>query len=194
MEILEFILGVIEATAWPAVVLVAVFFLRKHLASILLTLTKLRYKDLELDFGRELRELGQQAEEAHLVTEKKRESRGGPKEPTELLDEAEQLAEEFPEPAVAVAWSAVESALIEAAESHADSDQHREFSPSRNIKFLADRNILDRRTLEVLHGMQRLRNVAIHERWNAFGGVSTREAYDFIRLARGICGKLIPNQ
>lgn len=194
MKTLEFILGVIEATAWPAVVLVAVFLLRKPLASILLALTKLRYKDLELDFGRELRELGQQADKAHLVTEQTRESRGGPKEPAELLDEAEQLAEEFPEPAVAVAWSAVESALIEAAESHAGSDQHRRFSPSRNMKFLADSNILDKRTLELLHGMQRLRNVAIHERWNAFGGISTGEAYEFIRLARGICGRLIPNQ
>lgn len=194
MTFLEFILGVIKATAWPVVALVAIFILRKPLASILLTLTKMRYRDLELDFGRELRKLGQEAAEAQLVTKQKKESRGGPKEPGELLDEAEVLVEDFPEPAVAVAWSAVESALIDAAEAHSGSDQHRNFPPNRNMNFLAESNILDKSTVGVLHRMQRLRNIAVHERWNAFGGISADEASEFIRLARGICRKLVPNQ
>ena len=54
MDWLQFLSSVVGSLAWPATVLALVVLLRAPVTRVLLTLTRLKYKDLELDFGREL--------------------------------------------------------------------------------------------------------------------------------------------
>jgi len=168
---------------------VLVLILRKPIGQILLTLTKLKYKDLELNFGRELKQIEEQARAVEVLPTPQVKAVGGPKEPEELLTEAERLAEEFPEPAVAVAWSAVEDYLARAAERISGSASRRK-PTSHFINLLLQQTALDRGTVKVLKRMLNLRNEAVHERWNAFGGISSDEAREYIALARGINEKL----
>ena len=56
---LQFFASLAGSLAWPATVVVVV--LRNQCRRFLLTLTRLRYKDLELDFGRELKEVEKKA-------------------------------------------------------------------------------------------------------------------------------------
>lgn len=189
MDILQFFAAIVSAVAWPASVVTLVVLLRRPLSQILTMLTKLRYKDLELDFGRELKQIEEQAKAIEVLPSQVR-AVGGPKEPEELLAEAERLVEEFPEPAVAVAWSAVEDHLARAAERLSGSTIDRRQPPSRVIRSLLDVEVIDQQTVELLKRMQNLRNMALHERWNAFGGISPDEAREFIALARGINEKL----
>ena len=192
MDTFQFIASLVESLAWPVTALALFMLLRKPLTQILLTLTKLRYKDIELDFGRELRQITQEAMQIEVRPVPMTATRaiGGPKVADELLEEAEKLSEEFPEPAVSVAWSAVEDSLAQTAERLTGSTSFRSSPPSRSIKFLSEREVIEGSTVSVLRRMQKLRNEAVHERWNAFGGISIAEAKEYIALARGINEKL----
>ncbi|MGY0635254.1 hypothetical protein [Luteimonas sp. A478] len=192
MDTFQLVASLAESLAWPITALVLFVLLRKPLIQILLTTTKLKYKDIELDFGRELRQIEQQAMKIELlpIPQPPARATGGPKLPGELLEEAEMLANEFPEPAVTVAWSAVEDNLARAAERLTGSRNFRTSAPSQALKLLKEREAIDGSTASVLRRMQKLRNEAVHERWNAFGGVSSVEAREYIALARGINDKL----
>lgn len=190
MSALEFMHGVVAALAWPLVIFSIALILKKPIGQVLLTLTRLRYKDFEVDFSRELRELERQAKAVQVIPKRTGKLSGGPKDPPELLDEAEELVGDFPEPAVAVAWSAIEGALINAVEAVTGSDECRRWSARRNIQVLLEHGVLDPNTADLLNRMQKLRNYAVHERWNAFGGISIDEANDFIGLARGVSARL----
>lgn len=53
---LEFIAKIIGSLAWPATVLVIIFFMRKPIRDLLPFLERLKYKDFELSFRRQLQE------------------------------------------------------------------------------------------------------------------------------------------
>ena len=169
MDGLQFLASIIDSLAWPATVAAIVVLLRKPLGQILLTLTRLKYKDLEIDFRQQLKELEEAAEAIEVKPALPSPDVGGPKESKELLDEAKRLASEFPEPAVAVAWSAVEYDLMSLAERTSKGDTMRKRPPSHMISYLHKNGIIDGSTVNVLKRMMNLRNLALHERWNAFG-------------------------
>lgn len=187
MNILQFIAAIVGAVAWPVLIFFTVLLLRKPLGQVLLTLTRLRYKDLELDFGTELKKLERAAKVIEVSSAQQAAAEiGGPKEPKELLEEADRLSAEFPEPAVAVAWSAIEGDLRKLSERSGKGEEARREPSVRLIAYLQNHGILDKSTVDVLKRMSNLRNLAVHERWNAFGGVSPDEAGEFIAIARGL--------
>lgn len=191
MDWLQFLASLAGSLAWPATVVVAVVVLRNQLRRVLLTLTRLRYKDLELDFGRELKEVEKKARAIDVKP-------AGPppraiaaaKDSAQILAEAERLAEDFPEPAVALAWAAVEEELMSAVMRLAISpDYPPHNSALRNARLLLDQRAIDENTLDILNRMRNLRNVAVHGGAGPTG-VSPDEAREFIALARGVVEKL----
>ena len=58
MDILTFISNLIDAAVWPAAVIFLVFLLRSPLGRLLPLVSSLKYKDLELQFGNRLKEIG----------------------------------------------------------------------------------------------------------------------------------------
>src|SRR3546814_13991241 len=114
MDTFQIIASLVESLAWPLTTLALFMLLRKPLTQILLTLTKLKYKDIELDFGRELRQITEEAMQVEVrpVPTPPIRAIGGPKVADELLEEAEKLSDEFPEPAVSVAWSADRKSVV----------------------------------------------------------------------------------
>lgn len=63
MDWLTFIASVIGDLAWPATSLAVVFMLRGPITKLLPDLRKLKYEDLEVDFGRGLERAGKQLDE-----------------------------------------------------------------------------------------------------------------------------------
>ena len=57
MGALGFIASVIDSLAWPAVVVILVLALQAPLDKLLPELKRFRYGEVEIDFGREVREL-----------------------------------------------------------------------------------------------------------------------------------------
>jgi hypothetical protein len=55
----QFITEMVKALAWPAVVLIGLVVLRKHLNELLPLLSRLKYHDIEIEFGKKLSELSE---------------------------------------------------------------------------------------------------------------------------------------
>lgn len=115
MDIWSFIASVISSLAWPGTVILCVILLRKPIAELIPLMRNLRFKDLEIDFGRRLEELGAEADEAELpsipppTTEPPAEVGAG----EDYWETIERLSEVSPRAAIAEAWRRVEWALDE---------------------------------------------------------------------------------
>lgn len=189
MNYLEFIAAAIGALAWPVAVIVLGLILRSPLRRVLLSLTRVKYKDVEIDFGRELSQIEAQAKSIELKPVPVR-NEGARKNAAELLRDAARLAEEFPEPAVAVGWSAVEQELqAAAARLGLAADQAARFNPARIIAALRDAGHLDDQMHAILNRMRNLRNVAVHGH-HGTAPVTTDEAREFLALAGGVVERL----
>lgn len=166
--------------------------LRDPLGRVLLTLSRVKYKDLEIDFGKELKEIEAAAKKIEIQPLPSRKLEPPkPKSAEELLDEADKLAGQFPEAAIAVAWSAIEYALKQLTERCSKDDEPvRASSPLRQISYLRHHGVLHSQELEVLNRMRMLRNEAIHKIPGSLELISSNDATEYVALARGYNGKL----
>jgi len=107
MDRLTFTAQLVGALAWPLTVLVCVLLLRGYVTALVPLLRKLKYSDLELQFGREVAELKGAADAASLPVQK---------QPSEQRDADTwqglvRLAAARPRSAIRGAWQEVEAAL-----------------------------------------------------------------------------------
>jgi uncharacterized protein YutE (UPF0331/DUF86 family) len=191
MNWLEFLASIIKSLAWPTTLVILVVLFRAPVRRALLRLTRLKYKDLELDFGRELRQLEKEAKAIDITPQTPKSIAPTKRDSSQFLMESAALVQQgFPEPAVAVAWQAVEDELMQATMRLAISpDYPAHNSPLKNAELLKEQNAIDQRTIEVLNRMRNLRNMAVHGGRGA-AHVTTDEAFEFLALARGVVEKL----
>ena len=91
MGILQFIASLAASFAWPITVLALAILLRIPLTRLLLALTHLKYKDIELDFGKQLRELEKQAKEINIAPKKLKAISETKRDSLQLLEEAARI-------------------------------------------------------------------------------------------------------
>lgn len=114
MDVLTFLATIVGSLAWPVSLLVALFLLRRPITELLPSLRRFSYKELEVDFGKEL----QKIEAVMDTVEEKTQHQGElpvevqpeplPKTRTELL---EKIANLSPNAAILESWRNVERAL-----------------------------------------------------------------------------------
>jgi uncharacterized protein YutE (UPF0331/DUF86 family) len=190
MNWLQFFSSVVGSLAWPATVITLIVLLRAPVTRVLLTLTRLKYKDLELDFGRELKQLEEQAKAIEVKPQQPQALPAAAKGSAQLLAEAERLAQEFPEPAVAVGWQAIEDELMSAVTRMAVPPGYPPYNSAlKNAELLLGQKAVDENTIDLLKRMRNLRNMAVHGS-RGLGNVTTHQAIEFIALARGVVEKL----
>lgn len=195
MDWLQFGASVIHSVAWPIATIVLGLIYRKPLAALIPLLRHARYKGLEFDFGREVAALGQDTSQLKVslaIAPARIEAPAAPPTPSDktlaLLDEAESLSGTFPEPAVLVAWQAVETELRDAAEREGIAEQElRRGSLMLLISELAKRKVLTPQSVEFLNRMRNLRNVAAHHNGVQ---VTSDDAREFTAIARDVVGAL----
>jgi len=165
--------------------------LRSPVSRLLLALTRLKYKELELDFGSELRDLKETSGKSIVIESVPQRSLPAPKDESKLhLIEAARLSPDFPEPAVAVGWRAVEDSLFNAVDRLGLAPSRTQVGPPiRNTELLAESGYLDSQTIDVVRRMRTLRNIAVHGGQGA-GAVSTHDANEFIALASAVVKRL----
>lgn len=188
MNFLAFIASIVGSLAWPVAIVVLVYMLKSPLGKLLLDLNRLRYRDLELDFGREVRALETTAKNAGLqLPERKREEAP---DAQQIITDASRLADEFPEPAVGLAWTAVEHELMHAVMRLGISADYPPYNaPVKNIGVLHKEGYLDNNTRELLDRMRNLRNAAVHPS-RAGIRISGDEAREFVALTEAVVEKL----
>jgi hypothetical protein len=181
---LTFFSSVIGSLAWPVAAITVVFLLKKPLSALLPTLRNLKYKDLELDFGKELRKAEEKAKQVLPAATKPKAITMKPRErdSSQIIKEAERLFEEFPEPAVALAWTAVEVELMEAILRTASSpDYPPHNSALKNAMHLKEAGYLAEDKIDLIRRMTNLRNIAVHGH-KGLGPVTVDDAREFIAL------------
>lgn len=190
-DLLVFISSLVSSLAWPAAIVILVFVFRAPMQKLLEGLTRLRYGDLEIDFGREVQSIKEQAtkagiEQAPKTTSEKTETRDS----TQIIADAFKLAVEFPEPSVVLAWTAIEYELLQVGMRFDISSWHQGLPPpSKSINFLRKHGHLENETCEVLDRMRKLRNIAAHPVRDKVR-VSSDEATEFVSLAEAVTDKL----
>jgi len=106
MDTNTFIIELIKSLAWPTTLLLSILLLRGQLSKVLPLISKLKYREFELHFEREIAKLKQSAEEQLPETPKDIEHE-------KVRDRLLQLAIASPQTAVIEAWRHVENRLVE---------------------------------------------------------------------------------
>jgi hypothetical protein len=157
MDPVTFVAELVKALAWPASVVTIVLILRRPLAGLIPLLHKLKYKDLELEFGRGVEEV-----KAEVLAEL-------PTSPTPKALSAGasavlvKLAEMSPRAAVTEAWRQVEGALIEAAKRKGVDLPPRQVAlPIYVLRALQAKGALDPGKVAIFNDLRALRNSAAH--------------------------------
>ena len=191
MDVLTFVSSVIDSLSWPVTIIILVIFLRKPLGNLLPNLRRIRYGDVELNFDSELHKLEGQAKIAGLhFRDKKQPTDSKSRNSEEVISDAIRLAADFPEPAVGVAWLAVEHELMQAVMRLAISADYPPYnSPIKNISLLHEHGYLDKDIRKVLDHMQRLRNAAVHTSHRTTR-ISANQAKEYVVLAEAVTDRL----
>jgi hypothetical protein len=176
-----FIAEIVKALAWPVTVLGIVYILKQPLARVILTLTKLKYKDLELEFEDKLQDAKKEAERANLP-------------PSPLLaavtkDTYLELATHSPREAILEAFSEVLDAALETAKRHglAGTQSSLKDSPMALIRLLRNAGVLDAQQELVFKQLRVLRNDAYDSPTFALTAAS---AIQYVTLAKRLADYL----
>jgi len=159
MDWLTFLSKIVEAIAWPGTVLVVIVLVRKELPAIARSLRRLKYKDLEIEFG----------ESAKAVAAEVKEAIPAPTEPALLPAQSdvdararlEATAEISPRATILEAWLLVEAAAADVIQKRVGPDS-RYLGPQRLRERLQQAEALNERQLWVFESLRRLRNEAVH--------------------------------
>lgn len=175
MDWLQFIASIISSLAWPAVVLTAIILLRQPLAELIPLLHRLKYKDFEVEFDREVRKLREEAVAALPPLPISVPSRRP--EETALLE----LASVAPREAIIEAWLLVELSARRALETRGIKIEPDQPLTGPQLTWtLMDTGLIDKARRAIFDRLRMLRTQAVHAQKFA---ISEASALDYVELA-----------
>lgn len=160
MDWLTFISKIVEAIAWPLVVVGVLIFLRKELPSIVRSLRKLKFKDIEMEFGEAARALAEETKRAVPASEKAEDA-----DDSYVDLEAVRLksiADFSPRAAILEAWLQVERAAANFLRVRGDRGAGSNPGPLRILERLRSVGILTPPQEAAFEHLRQLRNLAVH--------------------------------
>ena len=174
MNWLEFLASIIGSFAWPATIILLVLLLRKPLAELIPFLERLKFRDLELNFGQRLMKVSQEAQQLLPPA--------APLAPEPEYDRLDELADVSPRAAVLESWLGVETAAVRAL-------QRRELDlPSRDLQSplklrqaLSSTGTIDSMQASIFDQLRSLRNAAAHAPDFSLGSTEARQYADTAR-------------
>lgn len=182
MDYLTFWSEVIKALAWPAVVTLLIVKLRRPLLDLVPFLRKLKYKEFELEFAKEVAELKAHSGERPTID-------ALPPEPTPARDSwLQEMASFSPRAAVIEAWLEVETAAVEAASSFWSQPSVKSIKHFPQLgEYLLQCHVIDQKQLNTFRKLRELRNKAAHlENLE----LSEKDVKSYINLATGLAAEI----
>jgi hypothetical protein len=178
---LAFFAEVIKAAAWPAAVVILVLLFRKPLVELIPLLKNLKYKELELEFGEQIKKVEEEIAQA-IPAPAFSEATTTPAPSTE--DVALQLASVEPRAGIFQAWREVENAAHEAVARHNIPAASRRLTL---MQTLSQNRLVAPEQMAVLNKLNELRNRAVH---NSDIPISFETAKEFIEAAGRVAAYL----
>lgn len=173
MNWMEFVIQLFDKLAWPSVILICVYSLKRPISKLIPLAKKLKFKDLEVEFGQELKSIVQKAEGAFPELKYDHKSL--------LIASANNL----PNSAVIESWEAVDvaaEALIRAKQINIKLDVNTRYKHIESI--LLKESLINTKQGKLFSELRQLRNRVAHAVGYEIGKV---EAIQYIEL----CFKLI---
>lgn len=174
MDWLTFFSSLVDSIAWPLAILIIVWWLKDYIKKLIPYTSKLKYGDLEIEFGEKLAELKVETEKL----KKEHPAIALPEVNKEYLDK--DTSNISPRTAIVEAWIALELTAFNFAKHYniVDTDKQPFI---KILKLYEEKQILQKDEIEVIRKLQKLRNQALHE--SSFD-ISQKEAEEYSRLAR----------
>lgn len=186
-DILDFIQSIIASLAWPITMLIAIVILKNQLINVLNRLSKLKYKETELDFVTELNNAKQVAKSIEKGFDSSKRLNFSINKT--LIEEIEQVASISPQASIPLSWSMVESEitnLINRSSISLDYPPHN--SILKNLELLKENNLIEDETFGLINSLRRLRNETIHSHGKIL--LSTNDAIEYAILSETLSKKL----
>lgn len=153
----EFIVGLIDGLAWPASFVVIFLLLRRHIIALMPDLSRLKYRNIEVEFTKSLKELREQAKDIPILA--------ASEEDKLHLDfpELQTMAAISPRAAIAEAWTSLEAAAVEALSRRVKQNIDESTFIQTNIaQSLRDKQLVNHSMARMFLQLQKVRNNAVH--------------------------------
>ena len=175
--LLDSIVGLVDALAWPVVAVIVVFMLRKPLAHLIPLIEKIRFKDMEVYFRQLIEQTTSQTDAV------------SPSLDTPPIDERIQdLARVYPRGAIIESWILIERAVIDlAAVRQISIPPSRQKSPRQVVAALEKAGILDEDLAKIVKDLNVIRNGVAH---TPDLSPSRGDAQEYIRTAARVIALL----
>jgi hypothetical protein len=194
---IEAIVNAIGHLAWPVVLLVMCLVFRKPLNTLLLSVSRLRYKEFEVFFREKVKQIAGEVsaelpagDQPRLPAETTDTQAPDVTKSVDITEQVDQIASVYPVGAVPVAWDAVEASLMATAQ-RVDLPSAQKPSPSsiQVLTELQSRGFISNQQLIVFERMRNLRNQVTHELLPDYA-IAEEDAREYGRLAQSVIGEL----
>ena len=163
----------VEILAWPVTSLILIFAMRKPITGLIPQISKFKYKELEMEFEKDLNDLSQRSQETKLNNE------------TEIDQEEDYYLQKVkdisPRAAILESWLGLESTAISSAKHFNLISDGKRQTLSQILKLFEKEDILTSENVEIINDLRMLRNKATHE---TNFHISEEEATKFMEIAR----------
>lgn len=156
MNALEFISKIIEAVAWPLSIVILALLLRNPIKSLIPLLSKVKYGDVELEFGKGITKLSEKVNLELFDIKSKDETKA-------LRDRTMSIIKISPKAAVIEVWRAVETVIVEiSTKNKLDLDRELLKKPIKLAERLLKEKLIDETQYNIIQDMRILRNKVVH--------------------------------
>jgi hypothetical protein len=161
MTLLQFIASIVNATAWPIVVLVAIAIFGQNIQERIGTLSSLKWGDKSIDFDRKLDKIENEAVEAFPVPDAEPQL-GEPESAADKIEEDnfQSALDASPRLAVIGAWLLIEDQLQKIGRAKGYDSRTR--STTFLIRRLFEDGFIDKKTFSIINELRILRNDVMH--------------------------------
>jgi hypothetical protein len=179
MNWLEFVAALVGALAWPVTLVVILYWFSRNLPSLFPFIDRLKYKDFEVHFRAEVKQIAAQFKIAPPAQLEKED------QPVDVWGQVFALAEVSPRSAILEAWLNVETWAIQRIQSlkKVPRDRLKSMAPLRLGKLLEEANVLTSNQMVIFNKLRDLRNQAVHVSNAQF---STEDVVEYLDLARAM--------
>ena len=160
MDALTFIASLVQSLAWPCVVLGVLLLVRKELPDILRSLRKLKFKDVELEFGEAARALAEETRRAVPPATGEAVLLGQTQD--SIANRLDAIAEISPRAAILEAWLHVEATAANFIRLKTAAPSSSTPGPLRLLEGLRRAGILTPPQEAAFEQLRHLRNEAVH--------------------------------
>lgn len=150
---IDSIAPIIDSMALPIAIVLVVFILRKNIANLISKMKNIRYKGVEVDLHKDIKQLNKEFEPTVLPNT-------GNVEDTDVIY---QLAEISVESAILMSWKKLESKLLEFYENDTNKDKYRKRPTPRIIAgYLLKEKVISPNLYHVIIELNHIRNESVH--------------------------------